>query len=69
VYVEVEDGVVEAFVRDRGKGFDPSSVYGDRRGIADSIIGRMARHGGTAKVRSEPGEGTEVSLRMSYEQR
>ncbi|HMG40566.1 MAG TPA: PspC domain-containing protein [Acidimicrobiales bacterium] len=65
VYVEVEDGAIEAFVRDRGKGFDPSAVYGDRRGIADSIIGRMARHGGTAKVRSAPGEGTEVTLRMS----
>jgi phage shock protein PspC (stress-responsive transcriptional regulator) len=64
VYVEVEDGLIEAYVRDRGKGFDPSAVYGDRRGIADSIIGRMARHGGSAKVRSEPGEGTEVTLTM-----
>lgn len=64
VYVEVADGEVEAYVRDRGKGFEPSAVYGDRRGIADSIIGRMVRHGGTAKVRSVPGEGTEVSLRM-----
>jgi signal transduction histidine kinase len=69
VYVEVEDGMIEAYVRDRGKGFDPSAVYGDRRGIADSIIGRMARHGGSAKVRSEPGEGTEVTLRMRYEPR
>ncbi|HEY8548108.1 MAG TPA: PspC domain-containing protein [Acidimicrobiales bacterium] len=67
VYVEVEDDAVEAFVRDRGKGFDPKSVYGDRRGIAESIIGRMARHGGTAKVRSAPGEGTEVTLRMRRE--
>ena len=64
VYVEVADGEVEAFVRDRGKGFEPAEVYGDRRGIADSIIGRMVRHGGTAKVRSAPGEGTEVTLRM-----
>ena len=69
VYVEVEDGVVEAFVRDRGKGFDPSAVYGDRRGIADSIIGRMARHGGTAKVRSSSDDGTEVTLRMTREPR
>ena len=64
VYVELGDGEVEAFVRDRGKGFDRALVDRDRRGIADSIIGRMARHGGTAKVRSTPGEGTEVSLRM-----
>jgi phage shock protein PspC (stress-responsive transcriptional regulator)/signal transduction histidine kinase len=64
VYVEAVDGEVEAFVRDRGKGFERSTVDGDRRGIADSIIGRMARHGGSAKVRSTPGEGTEVVLRM-----
>jgi phage shock protein PspC (stress-responsive transcriptional regulator)/signal transduction histidine kinase len=64
VYVELGEGEVEAFVRDRGKGFDRTLVDRDRRGIADSIIGRMARHGGSAKVRSTPGEGTEVSLRM-----
>jgi signal transduction histidine kinase len=69
VYVEVGEGQIDAYVRDRGKGFDPKTVYGDRRGIADSIIGRMARHGGSASVSSEPGEGTEVTLRMSYEPR
>jgi phage shock protein PspC (stress-responsive transcriptional regulator)/signal transduction histidine kinase len=67
VYVELGDGEVEAFVRDRGKGFDRALVDRDRRGIADSIIGRMSRHGGTAKVRSMPGEGTEVTLRMSLD--
>jgi phage shock protein PspC (stress-responsive transcriptional regulator)/signal transduction histidine kinase len=64
VYVELGDDEVEAFVRDRGKGFDRTLVDRDRRGIADSIIGRMARHGGSAKVRSTPGEGTEVSVRL-----
>jgi signal transduction histidine kinase len=64
VYVELADGEVEAYVRDRGKGFDRAVVDRDRRGIADSIIGRMARHGGSAKVRSTPGEGTEVMLHM-----
>jgi signal transduction histidine kinase len=67
VYVELVEGTVDAFVRDRGKGFDPAAVYGDRRGIADSIIGRMARHGGSAKVRSAPGEGTEVVLHMTLD--
>jgi signal transduction histidine kinase len=52
------------FVRDRGAGFDPSEVGGDRRGLAESIRGRMDRHGGTATVRSTPGEGTEVELTM-----
>jgi signal transduction histidine kinase len=34
------------------------------RGIPDSIVGRMARQGGTAAIRSAPGAGTEVELRM-----
>jgi signal transduction histidine kinase len=67
VYVEVTDDGLNAYVRDRGKGFDPAAVLGDRRGIADSIIGRMARVGGVASIRSGPGEGTEVVLRLPLE--
>lgn len=64
VYAEVEDDTASIFVRDRGVGFDPAAVDPDRRGLAESIRGRMARHGGTATVRSTPGEGTEVELTM-----
>ncbi|MGH2427883.1 MAG: ATP-binding protein [Candidatus Limnocylindria bacterium] len=64
VYVEVEEDAVSAFVRDHGAGFDPSAVPGDRRGIADSIVGRMERRGGTAHVHSRPGAGTEVVLQL-----
>jgi signal transduction histidine kinase len=64
VYVEVEPGAISAFVRDRGKGFDASTVPEDRRGISQSIRGRMERAGGTATVTTEPGEGTEVALRL-----
>ncbi len=64
VFVEVEPAQVTAFVRDRGKGFDPEVVDEDRRGIAQSIRGRMERAGGTAVVTSAPGEGTEVELRL-----
>lgn len=64
VFAEVSDGVVSVFVRDRGKGFDPSGVAPDRRGVSESIEGRMARHGGRATVRSSPGAGTEVSLEL-----
>ncbi len=63
-YLEVEPDRVTVFVRDRGKGFDPDEVPNDRRGIADSIVGRMHRHGGKAAVRSQPGQGTEVELLM-----
>ena len=64
VYAEVTPSAVEVFVKDRGTGFDPGAVAPDRRGVRGSIIDRMERHGGTARVRSEPGAGTEVVLRM-----
>jgi signal transduction histidine kinase len=64
VYLEVEPARVSMFVRDRGQGFDPGAVSADRRGISDSIRARMARHGGTADIRSVPGQGTEVELVM-----
>jgi signal transduction histidine kinase len=53
---------VEAFVRDRGVGFDPSAVPEDRMGVRRSILERMHRHGGTAQILSSPGAGTEVRL-------
>jgi signal transduction histidine kinase len=64
LYAEVEADRVEVFVRDRGAGFDPGAVPEDRFGVAQSIIGRMERHGGTAVVRSSPGSGTEVRLEV-----
>jgi signal transduction histidine kinase len=64
VYAEVGEDQVEIFVRDRGKGFDQHTIDEDRMGVRGSIIGRMARHGGTARIRSGPGEGTEVRLEM-----
>ena len=51
-------------MRDRGPGFDPDAVPADRRGVRESIVGRMERHGGDAAIHSAPGEGTEVELRL-----
>ncbi|HEY8001701.1 MAG: PspC domain-containing protein [Vicinamibacteria bacterium] len=62
VYAEMEPGRAQVFVRDRGAGFELDRVPADRRGLRESIIGRMERHGGTATVRSAPGAGTEVEL-------
>jgi signal transduction histidine kinase len=62
LYTEVTPSRVSVFVRDRGNGFDPAGVPDDRRGLRDSVTGRLARLGGTADVRSAPGEGTEVEL-------
>ncbi|GII53132.1 histidine kinase [Planotetraspora thailandica] len=64
VYAEVEADEVTVFVRDRGKGFVLDDIPEDRMGIRQSIIGRMERHGGSARVRTEPGDGTEVMLTM-----
>ena len=64
LFAEVEPLEVVLFVRDRGRGFDPDAVPADRKGLAESIHGRIARRGGSATVRSVPGEGTEVSLMM-----
>jgi signal transduction histidine kinase len=64
VYVECEGELVEAFVRDRGRGFDPSASFNGRRGIADSIRGRIERNGGEVEITSTTNEGTEVRIQM-----
>ncbi|GGJ83229.1 putative two-component system sensor kinase [Pilimelia anulata] len=66
LYAEVEPDELSVFVRDRGRGFDPGGVPDDRHGVQGSIIGRMRRHGGGAEVRSAPGDGTEVRLRLPH---
>ena len=64
VYVEVDDRSLVGYVRDTGIGFDPDEVAADRRGIAESILGRAERAGGKATVTSAPGGGTEVEIRI-----
>ncbi len=64
LFAEVDAEQVSLFVRDRGAGFDLASVASDRRGITQSIQGRMTRHGGRVAIRTAPGGGTEVALRM-----
>lgn len=64
VFGEVDERGCVVFVRDRGVGFDPAAIPSDRMGVRQSILGRMAAHGGSAHVRSEPGWGTEWKLEM-----
>jgi signal transduction histidine kinase len=64
LFAEVEAAEVSIVVRDRGQGFDPEEVPEDRKGLAESVYGRMNRRGGTATVTSAKGEGTKVALKM-----
>jgi signal transduction histidine kinase len=64
LFAEVEPTEVSLVVRDRGKGFDPKAVPADRKGLAESVHGRMTRRGGTVTISTAPGEGTKVSLSM-----
>ncbi len=64
LYAEAEDEKLSVYIRDRGPGFELSTVDEDRHGVRGSIIGRMRRHGGQAEIRTAPGEGTEVELTM-----
>lgn len=64
VYAEVTEDAVAVFVRDRGAGFDRAAVPADRRGLVESIEGRLERVGGRATIATTPGEGTEIELRL-----
>ncbi len=64
LYAEITPNETQVFIRDRGPGFDLDSVPGDRRGVRDSILGRMKLNGGAARVHSADGEGTEIELTM-----
>ena len=64
VYLEATPQGVDLFVRDRGTGFDPDAVNRDRRGIRDSIRGRLDRVGGRCEIISSKGHGTEVRLHL-----
>ena len=57
------DGWAVVEVTDRGAGFDPGSVPASRRGVRESIAGRMSDIGGAAVVTSRAGAGTTVTLR------
>lgn len=62
VLAEVDAERIRVVVRDRGRGFDPEAIPEGRRGVRESIVGRMERLGGKATIHSQPGRGTEVDL-------
>jgi signal transduction histidine kinase len=55
-------GGVTVTVRDAGRGFDPAAADPARLGLRRSITERVTECGGQARIRSAPGQGTEVRL-------
>jgi signal transduction histidine kinase len=68
LYAEIEDGDARVYIDDRGPGFNPKRIPAGRRGVRESIIGRMERYGGEVEIRSKKGEGTEVELTVRRRQ-
>lgn len=64
VYAEILLGELNIFVRDRGCGFDPDNIPNGHHGLTESVHGRVERAGGTVRIKSEIGEGTEVAITM-----
>jgi signal transduction histidine kinase len=68
VLVEEEAGVVTVSIRDDGPGMPvgrlAEAAERGRLGVAQSIQGRIAELGGTVRITTAPGQGTEVELRV-----
>jgi signal transduction histidine kinase len=68
VLVEDEPGLVTVTIRDDGPGIPDGrlaeAAATGRLGVSHSIRGRLRDLGGSASIRSVPGEGTEVELRL-----
>lgn len=64
VTCRLRDDLVELVVSDDGAGFAPARLAPRAVGLRQSIVGRLDRLGGRATVRSQPGRGTRVTLRL-----
>src|SRR6266511_2270374 len=67
LFAEEDDGTVVIAVRDNGAGFayDEARLAADgKMGILKSIKGRVEQLGGSMRVETAPGAGTEIELRV-----
>ena len=64
VFLEATQDRVAIDVTDRGAGLDPNNLPEGRMGVRESILGRMERAGGQARIVRGPGGGTSVRLAM-----
>lgn len=63
VYLEVSADTAQCYVRDHGAGFAVDDIPEGRHGVKESIIDRLERHGGSAKIKSNE-NGTEVQMEV-----
>ena len=62
VRVRGDAEVVTVEITDAGRGFDTGRLAEHRYGVTGSLIERMARTGGRARIMSSPGAGTTVTM-------
>jgi signal transduction histidine kinase len=63
VTCDVACGVATVGVSDDGVGFDPNAAASGA-GLRESVVGRVQRIGGEVAIRSRPGHGTRLTLRV-----
>lgn len=64
VYIEAGPQQISIDVTDRGPGFETDQLPDGRGGVRESILGRMERAGGSARIVPGPG-GTGTSVRLA----
>lgn len=64
VTITEDEYAVRAMVTDAGAGFEVGSIDDGRFGIKESVLGRLAAVGGSARLFSSPGAGTTVLLEV-----
>lgn len=62
IRVRGDAAAVTVEIADAGRGFDPGELAGHRYGVTGSLVERMARTGGAARIVSSPGRGTTVTM-------
>ncbi|MBC9944801.1 PspC domain-containing protein [Leucobacter sp. cx-328] len=64
VYLEATADTIRIDIADRGPGLDLSNLPDGRMGVRESILGRMERAGGGARIVRGPSGGTSVRLNI-----
>ncbi len=66
VYAAIEEDEARVYVRDSGEGFDPAATEMGH-GIERSIRGRLESVGGSTRITTSPGRGTEVLMAIEID--